>query len=138
MIYIYELYGWNFEDYVSGRIYSDHDLLEENELMTLIEKAIKCVGETNSDDPEKIANKVNEFLGVEPSRRNIAEYVDIRYTFANGCNCGGYFGNKEIYNWLEGDDCDFISKRFFTWWENWKTKVRFYEPCRYSLDISRG
>jgi len=137
MVYIYEIFNYIFDDFVSARIYSDRDLLENNELMTLIERAIKVIGEGYGEDPSKIAEKINEWLGVEPSRRNIQEYVDIRYKFANSCNCGGYFGNEEIYDWLRGEG-DFVSKRFFTWYENWMNKKRYYSPCRFSLYIYRG
>ena len=138
MVYIYEVYNYIFDDYISARIYSDKDLLENGELMVLIEKAIKVVGEHDGEDPRKIAEKVNEWLGVEPSRRNITEYVDVSYTFANSYNCGGYFGNEEIYDWIDREDKDFVSKRFFTWREDWQDKRRYYYPCRFGLYIYRG
>lgn len=137
MVYIYEIYNWIFDDYIFARIYSDKDLLENDELMVLIEKAIKVVGESNGEDPRAIAKKINKWLGVEPSRRNVEEYVDVNYKFANSCNCGGYFGNEEIYDWIDGEG-DFISKRFFTWWEDWEDKRRYYSPCRFGLYIHRG
>lgn len=137
MVYIYELYNYIFDDYVSARIYSNKDLLENNELMVLIEKAIKVIGESDGEDPKAIVKKINEWLGVKPSRRNIAEYIDVNYIFANSCNCGGYFGNEEIYDWIDGEG-DFISKRFFTWQEDWKDKRRYYSPCRFGLYIHRG
>lgn len=132
MTYVYELYCYYFEELIISKIFSPKEL-SIKELMNLIEKAIKVVGESESHDPTKICRKINEWLGTKPTRKNITEIIEVRYQFANSCNCGGYFKNEKIYDWLR-DSNDYKSRRFFTWWDS-IDDIRYYSPVRFGLDI---
>lgn len=136
MVYVYQLYTYIFHDYDDGRIYSEKELSIE-ELMHLITRAIKIIGEWNAENASDVCKKCNELLGSTPSRRNIDELIDVHYNFANDYNCGGYFRKRKINDWL-GDSYHYKSKRFFTWYEPTDLEfARRYVPCRFGLYVFR-
>jgi len=134
MLFIYKFSSYEFGETFTGRIYSPRNLLRNNELYSLITKAIKVLGEVEAEDIEEVCKLINEWLGMEPATRNITELVDFEYLFINENNCGGYFKNKKLYNWIDDDEVSFKSKRFFTWYESNTTQKRMYVPCKFALN----
>lgn len=142
-VYVYELYTYIFDDFDSGEIYSNKELSKE-ELMFIIERAIKCVGRNDAECASKVCEKATQLLGCEPVSENIRKKETFRYWFANSNNCGGpefSFKKKEdgeIYNWFEVIRPKYESRRFFTRAKYHlfigEDDVNLYTPCKFGLD----
>lgn len=141
-VYVYELYTFIFDELDIGEIYSNREL-SIDELIHIIERSIKCIGTEDAESASRVCKKATQLLGCEPVSENIRKKESFRYWFANENNCGGpEFSyekqeNGQIYNWLEGLNAKYESRRFFAksryYMFTGEDDILLYTPCKFAL-----